>query len=122
MTLWMVRSASGGRLADEFVEKGSVALGAAPVGDLNSYPDKPALLQALQQHRPDFKPGRRQTAVSQWIRFRDEVQRGDKVITYDSSRRVYHVGTITSDYQHQPGTIANFQHYRAVKWEGGGRT
>jgi len=118
MTLWMVRSASGGRLADEFVEKGFVALGAAPVGDLSAFSDKAALLEALQRERPDFKAGRRQAAASQWIRFRDEVQRGDKVITYDSSRRVYHVGTIASDYQHQPGKIADFQHYRAVEWEG----
>jgi restriction system protein len=118
MTLWMVRSASGGRLADEFVEKGFVALGAAPVGDLSAFPDKAALLDALHKERPDFKPGRRQAAASQWIRFRDEVQRGDKVITYDSSRRVYHVGTIASEYQHHPGKIADFQHYRAVEWEG----
>ncbi|MDZ7789196.1 MAG: restriction endonuclease [Xanthomonadales bacterium] len=118
MTLWMVRSASGGRLADEFVEKGLVALGAAQVGDLSQFPDKQALLEALKKERPDFKPGRRQAAASQWIRFRDEVQRGDRVVTYDSSRRVYHVGTIASDYQHQPGTIADFQHYRAVEWEG----
>ena len=118
MTLWMVRSATGGRLADEFVEKGLVALGAAQVGDLSKFSDKQALLKALKAERPDFKPGRRQAAASQWIRFRDELQRGDKVITYDSSRRVYHVGTIASDYRHQPGTIADFQHYRAVEWEG----
>lgn len=118
MTLWMVRSASGGRLADEFVEKGLVALGAAPVGDLAQFSGKQALLDALKAERPDFKQGRLQAAASQWIRFRDEVQRGDRVVTYDSSRRVYHVGTIASDYRHQPGTIADFQHYRAVDWEG----
>jgi len=32
MTLWMVRSASGGRLADEFVDKGLVAMGSARIG------------------------------------------------------------------------------------------
>jgi restriction system protein len=118
MTLWMVRSASGGRLADEFVEKELVALGAAPVGDLAQFSDKQALLDALKAERPDFKQGRLQAAASQWIRFRDEVQRGDRVVTYDSSRRVYHVGTIASEYRHQPGKIADFQHYRAVDWEG----
>ncbi|NEZ02804.1 restriction endonuclease [Wenzhouxiangella sp. XN201] len=114
----MVRSASGGRLADEFVENGLVALGAAPVGDLGQFSDKQALIEALKKERPDFKPGRVQTAASQWIRFRDEVQQGDRVVTYDSSRRVYHVGTIASAYRHQPGTIGDFQHYRAVDWEG----
>ena len=118
MSFWMVRSASGGRLADEFVEKGVVALGAASIGDLQGFRDKKALLEALQKLQPDFKPGKLQAAASQWIRFRDEVQRGDRVITYDSSRRVYHVGEIASDYQHQPGIIADFQHCRAVTWEG----
>jgi len=118
MTLWMVRSASGGRLADEFVENGLVALGAAPVGDLSQFSDKQALMAALKKQRPDFKPGRVQTAASQWIRFRDEVHPGDRVVTYDSSRRVYHVGTIASGYRHQPGTIADFQHCRAVEWQG----
>ncbi len=118
MTLWMVRSASGGRLADEFVEKGLVALGATPVGDLSRFSDKQAIIEALEELRPEFKPGRLQAAASQWIRFRDEVQRGDRVVTYDSSRRVYHVGEISSDYQHQPGVIADFQHYRTVEWEG----
>ena len=118
MTLWMVRSASGGRLADEFVEKGLVALGTEQIGDLREYSSKRAVLEALNRERPDDKLGTRKAAASQWIRFRDEVQHGDKVITYDSSRRVYHVGEIASDYQHQDGIIADFQHFRAVKWEG----
>ncbi|QOC24133.1 restriction endonuclease [Wenzhouxiangella sp. AB-CW3] len=114
----MVRSASGGRLADEFVEKGVVALGASPIGDLACFSDKQGILDALEQLRPDFKPGKLQAAASQWIRFRDEIQPGDKVITYDSSRRVYHVGEISSDYQHEPGIVAEFQHFRSVEWKG----
>lgn len=117
MTLWMVRSATGGRLADEFVEKGMVALGSAAIGDLAQFKEKSAILQALKELRPDFRDGKRQAAASQAIRFRDEVQQGDQVVTYDSSRRVYHLGKITSDYQHLPGTIGEFQHYRSVAWE-----
>ena len=83
MTLWMVRSASGGRLADEFVEKGFVALGAAPVGELSQFQDKQALLEALQKQRPEHKLGKRQAAASQWIRFRDAIQRGDKVVVIE---------------------------------------
>lgn len=118
MTLWMVRSSSGGRLADEFVEKGVVALGGAPIGDLREFRDKQGILAALQAKRPDRKPGQWQAAASQWIRFRDELKQGDRVITYDSSRRVYHVGTIASDYQHTPGIVSEFQHSRAVDWQG----
>ena len=47
MALCMVRSSAGGRLADEFMEKGVVALGGAPVGDLREFPDK---VQALVEN------------------------------------------------------------------------
>jgi len=118
MTLWMVRSASGGRLADEFVDKGLVALGSARIGSVADLPDKQAILDVHQKVRPDVRPGKRQAAASQLIRFRDEVQRGDRVITYDSGRRIYHVGEITSDYQHKEEVVADFHHYRTVRWQG----
>jgi restriction system protein len=117
MTLWMVRS-SGGLLADDFVEKGVVALGAEPIGPLQGYSDKQEIIEALKKESPHYKSGTLQATASQWIRFRDEVQRGDKVVTYNSSRRVYHVGTISSDYEHKPGMIDDFQHYRKVDWSG----
>lgn len=113
----MVRS-SGGTLADEFVEKGVVALGGEPIGSLTNFSSKQEILEALQRARPNYKPGTLQSAASQWIRFRDELNRGDRVVTYDSSRRVYHVGTIASDYQHKPGTVSDFEHYREVDWAG----
>ncbi|MGY6552973.1 MAG: restriction endonuclease [Wenzhouxiangella sp.] len=118
MTWWMVRSSAGGRLADEFVDKGIVALGSAPIGDLSQFQNKRDILAALSTERPDRKPGQWQAAASQWIRFRDEVKVGDHVITYDSSRRVYHIGRIASEYQHKPRIIADFQHYRSVNWTG----
>ena len=118
MALWMVRSASGGRLADEFVEKGLVAMGSARIGSVQDLPDKKAFLDAHEKLRPDIRGGKRQAAASQLIRFRDEVQRGDRVITYDSGRRIYHVGEITSDYQHQEDVVADFHHYRTVRWQG----
>lgn len=118
MSLWMVRSASGGRLADEFVEKGVVALGSPVVGDLCKFRNKREILTALQAKRPNRRPAQWMAAASQWIRFRDELKQGDRVVTYDSSRRVYHLGTIASDYQHTPGVVSDFQHSRAVDWQG----
>lgn len=118
MTLWMVRAASGGRLADEFVDKGLVAMGSARVGSVADLPDKQAFLDVHEKLRPDIRSGKRQAAASQLIRFRDEIQRGDRVITYESGRRIYHVGEITSDYQHQEDVVAGFHHYRTVRWQG----
>lgn len=117
MVLWMVRS-SGGLLAEDFVEKGVVALGEEPIGSLTAFADKQEILEALRLKCPHYKSGTLQAVASQWVRFRDELNVGDRVVTYDPSRRLYHVGTLTSDYQHEPGIVADFQHLRRVKWDG----
>jgi restriction system protein len=114
----MVRAASGGRLADEFVDKGLVAMGATRIGSVAGLPDKQAFLDLLQKLRPEMPSGKRQSSASQLIRFRDEVQRGDRVITYDAGRRIYHVGEITSDYQHRENVVPDFHHFRTVRWDG----
>lgn len=116
--MWMVRSAAGGRLADEFREKNIVAIGWRDIGDLNKYKDKSSMLKAIEKSWPDWKPGKIMSSASQLIRFRDEFSKGDGVVTYDSSSRIYHVGIIVSDYEHQPNTIPPYENIRRVKWEG----
>lgn len=116
--MWMVRSASGGRLADECIAKGVVAIGWGDIGDLSGYKDKKAIIRAMEQQWPDWKPGRVMSSASQLIRFRDELSVGDRVITYDASRRVYHVGRLTGNYQHQKGLVPPFENVRNVNWEG----
>lgn len=116
MNLWMVRSGSGGRLADEFVEHGVVAMGSLPVGDANTFADKASMLAAHQELKPDNTPGKEQAAVNQLTRFRDGLQKGDHVITYDSSRRIYHLGELVSDYRYEVEVLGDFNHFRKVKW------
>lgn len=117
-TMWMVRSASGGRLADECREKGVVAIGWGDLGDVNQYKDKKVIISALKKSWPEWKSGKIQSSASQLIRFRDEFSIGDRVITYDSSRRVYLVGTIQGDYKYEPEKIPDLQNIRPVEWEG----
>lgn len=114
----MVRSASGGRLADECVEKKVVAIGWSRVGDLSAFKDKDSVRAAIRREWPNASEGNVQNSASQLVRFRDELAVGDRVITYDSSTRTYHVGTIAGEYSHSPSTIAGYPNVRRVKWEG----
>lgn len=116
--MWMVRSASGGRLADEFVDQKVVAIGWKDIGDLGQYDNKAAILQAIRKSWPDWSDGRCMASASQLERFRTKLGKGDRVLTYDSSRRIYHVGTITSDYLHQPDVVPPFENIRRVEWDG----
>ncbi|SFC92018.1 restriction system protein [Thiohalospira halophila DSM 15071] len=113
----MVRAGQGGRQADEFVEKGHVGIGWEEVGELGAFPDKAALVERYRRAYPDWSEGRLNTAASQLIRFRDEMGPGDRVLTYDSSRRIYHIGTISGEYRHDADLLPPSEHVRAVDWQ-----
>ncbi|MES9973587.1 MAG: restriction endonuclease [Candidatus Thiodiazotropha sp.] len=117
-TMWMVRSASGGRLADAFVEANLIAIGWADIGDLNQYKNKSEILSAVKKQWPDWSDGRRMSSASQLERFRSMLEKDDRIITYDSGNRIYHVGTITGDYQYNPDLLAPFVNTRSVEWSG----
>ncbi|WP_019022269.1 MULTISPECIES: restriction endonuclease [unclassified Thioalkalivibrio] len=117
VNMWMVRAGQGGRQADEFREKGHVGIGWEEIGDLSAFADKASLVQEYRSRFPDWPDGRRLSAASQLIRFRDEMAAGDRVLTYDSSRRIYHVGTITGEYRHDTAVLPPCENVRAVEWQ-----
>jgi restriction system protein len=49
-------------------------------------------------------------------RFTHDIKIGDGVITYDPSKRIYHIGEITSDYIYD-STNSEWPNIRKVKWE-----
>lgn len=113
--MWMVRSGSGGKLADEFIEKRVAAIGWDDLGDLKQFEDKAAIIAAIQRYWPSWSEGKVMNSASQLIRFRDEVATGDRVLTYDSSKRIYHVGTVNGPYRYSPNLVVNAHE---VTWEG----
>lgn len=115
--MWMVRAGQGGSQADEFRDKGFVGIGWEEMGDLSTVPDKAALVQAYREQYPDWADGRRMSAASQLMRFRDEMAPGDRVLTYDSSRRIYHVGTISGEYRHDTNVLPPCENLRPVEWQ-----
>lgn len=122
--MWMVRAESGGVLFEVFKEKSLVAIGWHPVGDLAKLKNRKTILAKVQKHWPDLKPRQASTAANQLYRFAVELKSGDRVITYDPSRRVYLVGTLASDYRHQPehvaleGSALDWPNIHDVKWQG----
>jgi len=116
--MWMVRAGSGGHLADEFKEQGVVAIGWSDLGDLGQYKTKDDILQACKKQWPDWRDGQIMSSASQLLRFREKLSKGDRVITYDSSRRIYHVGTITGDYSYNQGAVGPMSNTYPVNWEG----
>lgn len=112
--LWMVRAGEGAYLVDKFIEEGIVAIG-WDVDDLSNVDKLSQVKERYKKIYPEDKPGKANLNAGQIYRFRKEIEKGSKVVTYDPSERVYHIGEITSDYQYNPK--ADYNHVRKVNWK-----
>lgn len=115
---WMVRAGRGGRIYDLCKENGVIAIGWHELGSLAGLDSREALRDAVAQQWPDWTPQAIAMAAGQLHRFRNEIHSGDRVMTYDPSRRVYLVGEITGDYRHDPSIDAPNPNLRPVRWRG----
>ncbi len=112
----MVRAGERGRLFDVFREKGVVAIGWGKLGDVSLLKEKDAVTAAIKKNWPDWKFGHVINSAGTLHRFAFEMSEGDRVLTYDPSRRAYLVGTITGPYQYSPGVIEDLENVRKVSW------
>jgi restriction system protein len=115
---WMVRAAQNGVYIDDFVEKGMVSIGGNSEGALNTLVSKKEMFVKIQEIHSDWKKGKQIMWASQLYRFAHEIVQGDRVVSYDTQQRIYHVGTVTGGYGFQPQVIGNHPHYRTVSWHG----
>jgi restriction system protein len=115
--VWMVRAGEGGYLIDKFA-RGYVGIGWNELGDLGSVSSQKDIYPLYAQAFPNEKPTKVSGAVAMVYKFRSSIKVGDKVITYDPTKREYLVGTVTSDYIYKPDEIKDYPHIRKVEWEG----
>lgn len=109
---WMVRSGSGGSRISEF-EEGYIGIGFSLKEDISTCKTKDELYSLYKNFKPNEKIGKIRSSVGQYYRFLFELDKGDHVVTYDSSMREYLVGTITGGYNF---TKEGYPHRRAVDW------
>src|SRR5919198_4248144 len=95
--MWMIRSPRGG-YAKELITKGIIGLGcgdAAPRLDDAETPQD--FYAAVRRCCPHLGHLQVVSASRQLYKFFREMKIGDAVMTYDSTRRIYHVGVVTGD-------------------------
>lgn len=114
--IWMVRAGSGSFLIDEFLKEDIVAIGWNDIGSL----DKTSSYEFLKEHintvyGNEWSSGKLGQSASQIFRFLTELKIGDKVVTYDSNRRLYYRGEIISDYRYND--YLTYHHHRKVVWD-----
>lgn len=113
--MWMVRN-DGGQYAEEFVEQGLAAIGWKEVGSLAGYKNREAVIELVKKTWPSYKRMKAVVSGSQLNKIANVMKVGDGIITYDPSKRIYHIGKITGDYQFSAEADDAIAHRRTVKW------
>jgi len=93
--MWKVTAGRMNSSAEQFVDEGFVAIGWAEAGDYSSIQSKDVLTQLFNQVWPDKTERQNSVGAGQAWRFMSVFAIGDRVLTYNSDTRLYHVGTIT---------------------------
>src|SRR4051812_2945067 len=114
---WMVRSGKGGDKVDDFIDKGVIAIGWTEIAKDISGLDHGTLVEIVRQTYPHYHPSAASNAAAMLHKIASVIHDGDRVVTYDSERRIYHLGRVAGPYKYLPNLIEGFQHTRRVKWE-----
>ncbi len=112
VNIWMVRS-QGGELLPLFLKNKVAALGWEALGDLAGK-SRNQIKELVQEKYPNEK------AIFQWIGIIDSfvnfIKKGDYIITYDKSNRLYYIGEVVSDYYYNNKLIKEYPNLRKVEW------
>lgn len=115
--VWMVRAGRDSVFIDEFLSRQMIAIGWTKLGDLSNVHTREQIVQLVEQSWPENNKFQNSASVGQVYRFREEIVPGKTVVTYDSNRRVYHLGTVTGEYVYHPDYDPELVHTRSVRWE-----
>src|SRR5450830_1104776 len=101
---WMIRGESG-RLYDTFREQSIAAIGWAEIaGEVKSGMSKKDITELYLQKDPKLKRGTAISGAAQVWRFLNEIEVGDKVVTYSPGNRTYLLGTIKGQAAYRADT------------------
>lgn len=114
--IYMVRAGEGAYLIAEFLRRKVVAIGWDKVGDLTKLKDIDEIKVKLKTVYPEAKAAQINNYAGQLSRFKTEFKKGQLVISYDPTERVYWIGEITSEYIYSPDDTEFYPHIRRVEW------
>jgi restriction system protein len=117
-TVWMVRAGERGFRFEDFKDKSLVGVDWLEIGDMSAFETRDDFKRGLASVFPNWSAHELGNSVGQLYRFVREMKIGETVITYDTSSRVYLIGSISSGYEYQAGLIEDQPNIRRVSWMG----
>jgi len=115
-TMWMVRAGESAKRIDEFAERQVVAIGWSELGRIEVGESREQITERSAKQWPNYSKSKIASGVGQVYRYLNEIQKGDGVVSYDPSRRVYLVGVIEGDPEYKPELFEELPRVRAVQW------
>ena len=114
--MWMIRN-NGGDFAEEFLKQGIGAIGWKNAGSLAALKTRDAIIERVRETWPEYKQMKVVVSGSQLDKMANAMKLGDRVVTYDPSKRVYHVGQIAGGYEFDPEAEESIANRRKVSWK-----
>ena len=115
--MWMVRAGERAKWIEDFVEHQVVAIGWHELGKVEVGESREEITERAAKQWPNHSKSKLASGVGQIFRFLNEFKKGDGVVSYDPSRRVYLVGTIEGDPEYKPELFEQLPRVRAVQWK-----
>ncbi|MBN2330963.1 MAG: restriction endonuclease [Candidatus Aenigmarchaeota archaeon] len=115
--MWMVRAGPDAFLIDDFKRKKYVAIGWNELGDISNVKKKEDVKALVEKHKEKYeyiKISQVNTAAGQISKFLFNFEKGDYVLSYDPTNRVYLVSEIVSAYEFNT-SLSEYHHIRRVK-------
>jgi len=113
---WVVRSLRAEGYEQLAFDRGFVAVGWNPIGDLASRTDRSQIRDAVKAAYPFVEAESADSYAEQLYLFRTEMARGDLVLLPRRSSPDVAAGWVTGDYQYRADLTADVRHTRAVRW------
>jgi len=114
----MVRAGEGAKWIEDFAEHQVVAIGWHELGEVDVGGSREEITERAAKQWPNHSKSKLASGVGQIFRCLNEFKKGDGVVSYDPSRRVYLIGTIEGDPEYKPELFEDLPRVRAVQWKG----
>lgn len=114
--MWKITAGRANAYVSQFLQDSVVAIGWSEAGDYRSLESRDHLLELFSRTWPEQTSRQIQVGAGQVWRFLHEVRKGDHVVTYDPTTRLYHVGTIEGGPLYEPDRMERLPVVRSVRW------
>ncbi|MFL0250798.1 restriction endonuclease [Clostridium neuense] len=113
---WMVNYKANESLIDFWIKNGIVTVGWSEIGNPLEYETKDKLLMRCDEVYSNVMPGKRIQYESQVWRFSREINKNDRIITYNALTKEYYIGIVLEEYRYMAEVYPKQPNVLKVKW------